>query len=568
MFKRIRPQISALKLAERGTNIEFKGRFKDTLVYNHFTEEDENILSQVREIVEESISEAVDLFHKYLIELKEEGEQEIHTEEIERYLYTFFNEKRDKEYVDKIIPFFNELRIRRYNVGKLIVAFNQLHFFLQISLFSKKTILPSTYLQLAEVLQRAINIEHQVLIEVYTEKIMEQVAEGIARLMDKNSEIMQIKDLIRKLDLQNSDTQTVTAATEEMTASIIEVASNATSVAEKTEMAVSKATEGKQVIEKALNDIVHTEEEFKSIVDKFSSLQKHISSIVNVVEIIRGIADQTNLLALNASIEAARAGEHGRGFAVVADEVRKLAESTVDSLHQVHVSAEDLKVFSSDVSNTIAITAESIKKGVDEAKLALPILTEITEDIQRINDATSNTAAISQQQAASIDEISQRMVSISQLTEEIGELGKDTGKTVYELSKMTESLRTEVFRNNIKLSTRALLQLAKTDHILWKWRIYNMILGYEIVHPEDVSSHKVCRLGKWYFDAATRERIGDHSSFELLDIPHQQVHEQARLAAESYKNGDIPQAENHLRLLSKASEEVLSYIDDLLKSLK
>ncbi|AMA72881.1 globin-coupled sensor protein [Aneurinibacillus thermoaerophilus] len=568
MFKHIRPQISALKLIERGTNIEFKGRFKDTLAYNHFTEEDENTLFQVREIVQESISEAADLFHKYLIELKEEGEQEIHSEEIKRYLYIFFNEKRDKEYVDKIIPFFNELRIRRYNIGKLIVAFNQLHFFLQMSLFSKKTILPSTYLQLAEALQRAINIEHQVLIEVYTEKIIEQVAEGIARLMDKNSEVMQIKELVRQLDLQNSDIQTVTAATEEMKASIIEVANNAASVAEKTKTAVSKATEGKQVIEKALNDIVHTGETFESIVDKFSSLQNHVSSIVNVVEIIRGIADQTNLLALNASIEAARAGEYGRGFAVVADEVRKLAESTVDSLHQVHVSVENLKVFSSDVSNTVAITAESIKKGVDEAELALPILTEITEDIQQINEATSHTAAISQQQAASVDEISQRMVSISKLAEEIEELGKDTGKTVYELSKMTELLRTEVFHNNIKLSTRALLQLAKTDHILWKWRIYNMILGYEIVRPEDVSSHKVCRLGKWYFDATTRERLESYKSFNLLDVPHQQVHEQARLAAESYKNGNILQAENHLRLLSKASEEVLSYIDDLLKSLE
>ncbi|WP_285848675.1 methyl-accepting chemotaxis protein [Paenibacillus sp. MER TA 81-3] len=54
-------------------------------------------------------------------------------------------------------------------------------------------------------------------------------------------------------------------------------------------------------------------------------LNKEVSDIHNMGNVMRGISEQSHLLDLNAAIEAAKAGEHGRGFSIVADEVRKLA---------------------------------------------------------------------------------------------------------------------------------------------------------------------------------------------------------------------------------------------------
>src|SRR5579871_749074 len=97
------------------------------------------------------------------------------------------------------------------------------------------------------------------------------------------------------------------AATEEMSASIAEVHSQAMHSAEIAHGAVSGATRTN---------------------DTMRSLHEAVEKIGSVVGLISDIASQTNLLALNATIEAARAGEAGRGFAVVASEVKALATQT------------------------------------------------------------------------------------------------------------------------------------------------------------------------------------------------------------------------------------------------
>lgn len=568
MFNLLRPYATSQDLLEKGTDLHFKGRFQRTLEYNHFTQEDYLKLEEVSKLLADSFDEASSILLGYFKELQVGDEREIPESLLKEYLRTFFNDERDEKYVDKIIAFFCELRNRNYNIGKLIVAFNQLNFFFSIKLLSKKALTPNACLRLMETLQRGMNIEQQVLIEVYTEKLVEEAAEGISALMDKNAEIMFIRDLLKKMEQQNFEAQNISAATEEMTASIADVADNAVHVAERTENAVLKAEEGRKVISSALDEIIHTDETFDNIVKNFNQLQGYITTIQDVVKLIHGIADQTNLLALNASIEAARAGEQGRGFSVVASEVRKLAENTVISLKQVNENVDKLGSFSQEVSEAIQSTSVVIKKGVEQASEAVPILEEIVTEVEQISDATGNTAASAQQQAAAVDDVAQRMVAITDLSDEVHKLGFNTGEAVHGLSRLTEAFRNTMFSNNITLSTKALLLLSKTDHILWKWRIYNMLLGLEKVKPEDVTSHQHCRLGKWYFSPQTKERIGHYQSYKEIDAPHQAVHIHAKEAAEAYEKGDIVEAERQLVLLEKSSEAVLKHIDAIMERLE
>lgn len=567
MLKSLRPYADVKRLVQYGTDLRLEGRFSDTLAYNRFGQQDNENIQAVGKIMESALEEAAQVFLGYLEYIAPDGECKTKLEDVLNYLHTFFYEPRDEKYVDKVISFFTLLRNNHLNIGKLIVAFNQLNFFFTTYLLSKKGLTPRKCLNLMESLQRATNIEQQVLIEVFTEKIMEEAAKGISQLLSKNAEIMYVKDLLFKLKEQDTEIQSVTAAGEQLTASIDEVAHNTVSVSESSAESVRKSEEGKVVIEQALAEIVHTKEQFQNIVQKEEELQISVKKIEDVAGIIKNIADQTNLLALNASIEAARAGEAGRGFAVVANEVRKLAETTVTHVQSVSENIATLQAIAQEISQLTMTTSQVIDNGVQEAQKAVPLLNEILERMNEINEATTNTAAIAQEQASAINDVANRMVFITELAQDVQALGQQTGEAIYELSKLTEEYRLALFSNNIHLSTRALLELAKTDHILWKWRIYNMLIGLEQIDPALVSSHKDCRLGKWYFNPATVKRVKDSLAYREIDKPHQQVHEFAKLAAESYNKGNIKEAEAYMHRLEEASNQVLFYIDQLIDEL-
>lgn len=567
LFQTLRPHIDEESLLQHGTDLDVKGRLGEILSYNHFKKKDYQNLMAVTELIRPSWEKAAGIFTHYLNRLNADAHTRLSESNIVAYFQTFFTAHRDIAYKQKVTPHFFRLKEVHNNIGELIVAFNQTHSFFMTLLMSNKKLSPTKRFELMESLQKAANVDQQLLTEFYNEKLLEDAAIGISQLLAKNAEIMFVKDFLRKLEEQDREIQSSTAAGEQLAASVDEVATNTTSVAQSSTETVKKSENGKTVIENALAEIEHTRRQFESVISKREELQQAVKNIENVIGIIKDIADQTNLLALNASIEAARAGEAGKGFSVVASEVRKLAETTVSSVQSVTENVADLQSISAEIGQLTDKTSHVIENGVKEVQVAVPLLTEIMESMNQVNDDTNHTATIAQQQAAAVTEVAQRLVSITELTDDVRVLGENTGRSIHELSKLTEEYRTSLFSKYTHLSTRTLLELAKSDHILWKWRIYNMMIGLEDISPEDVSSHKVCRLGKWYFAPDTAARLKNYQAYVDMDEPHQKVHESARKAAEAYQKGDLQKADDHLKRLETASDQVLMLIDQLIEEL-
>ena len=159
-----------------------------------------------------------------------------------------------------------------------------------------------------------------------------------------------------------------------------------------------------------------------------------ITRITSAVGMITDIASQTNLLALNASIEAARAGEMGKGFAVVAESIGNLANQSAESTAEIRAIIDEL----TKQSEQSVLASESVEQAIneeqnilDETKKRFDILNEeITNSVEGINGISSQTenlesikatiienvsdlSAISQENAASTEEVSASMESIA-----------------------------------------------------------------------------------------------------------------------------------------------------------
>lgn len=194
------------------------------------------------------------------------------------------------------------------------------------------------------------------------------------------------------------------------------------------------STKSKVTTEKGMGEVeslhehnAKTNEMNLRVQNQIDSLASNIANINQIITSIQGITEQTNLLALNASIEAARAGEHGKGFAVVAEEVRKLAEqsrtetevikTTVDSI--LEDSNQTVSVIASNVDlmqaqNESVKSTESAFKENSELSISIAasineLLSKITHMVEDKNQATmalQNISAISEETAASAEEVS------------------------------------------------------------------------------------------------------------------------------------------------------------------
>lgn len=236
-------------------------------------------------------------------------------------------------------------------------------------------------------------------------------------------------------------------------ADIRDISANTAAIADKGQLAQSKADIGQKEIAnvQAQMDAIHQSiQKSGEIIHQLDGRSKQIEQILSV---ITQIADQTNLLALNAAIEAARAGEQGKGFAVVADEVRKLAEESQQSAGQISKliieiqkdmnrsarSVEHVKTEAAEGVTMIQRTRDAFKEiaaatGEISAEISdlSASVTNISASAHQINDSfaantadikesTKNTrqaAALTEEQFAAMEEITAASETLSQL--EIG----------------------------------------------------------------------------------------------------------------------------------------------------
>jgi methyl-accepting chemotaxis protein len=172
------------------------------------------------------------------------------------------------------------------------------------------------------------------------------------------------------------------------------------------------------------NDLMTSaEREIKKANDHMSELTKSMNEIgqaseraQKIVKNIDEIAFPTNLLALNAAVEAARAGEAGAGFAVVADEVRNLAMRATESAKNTSDLITDIVVRIKNGNDLVNTTSHVFGQVLASSNTVVDLMGKITtasqeqtQGIEQIDKAVRQMNIVTQQNAASAQELSASM---------------------------------------------------------------------------------------------------------------------------------------------------------------
>lgn len=247
-------------------------------------------------------------------------------------------------------------------------------------------------------------------------------------------------DTKNSIDEQQSETEQVATAINEMTVTVGEVARNATDAASATHDADEQAAEGRSIVTSSIDSIHVLVDDIQEAANVIMQLRKDSESIGGVLDVIQGIAEQTNLLALNAAIEAARAGEQGRGFAVVADEVRTLASRTQESTTEIKTIIDSLQSGAEQAVQAMDKGREQVQMTVEKTTEAGSSLELITAAVAKINEMNTQIASAAEEQNSVAEEINQNITRISQHAEKTADGAQTTQMASTELASLSEEL--------------------------------------------------------------------------------------------------------------------------------
>jgi len=254
----------------------------------------------------------------------------------------------------------------------------------------------------------------------------------------------------------------------------------------------------------------HMSERLKALADSSHAavgdvdhLHGESKRITEMTELIGRIASQTHLLSMNAAVEAARAGEQGRGFAVVAKEVQSLSAQTDRATKEIG-----------------------------------PLITGIQAASTKVKEHMDAFSADSLQFSESGAQMAEKMSSALDLTHRME--GTISGAAL-----------------------RTFVELAKLDHLIFKFEIYKVFFGLSEKSADDLAHHTGCRLGKWYYQGEGKQLYAGLAGYREIEGPHLEVHASGKEALHSFAHGDLGAAIRALGAMEKASLKVVRGLEKM-----
>ena len=371
-----------------------------------------------------------------------------------------------------------------------------------------------------------------------------------------------VKNMMEQVNSQRGVVETIHESGSELEKSVsnVQYAVQEIQTASENVLGTTKACAEK--VKESTLSIEDSAQEVSKINDRILTFKENAENITKIIDQIKALSNRSSLLALNASIEAARAGEAGRGFAIVAEQVGELSKNTASCADSVVTYVDELLRNITSLADFITQTTSMLAESTGEVNRSAQGLEDIQTLIEEMN--------------SSISSIFEEINTQSALTEEFIALGNtmaggfntlndecfSTGEHLYKISRRVDTVRSDMARSRSELSLLDWITVFEVDHLIFAWRQYNNLIGFEHLKLEQVNNPAGCKLGKW-FAAQTDEKIKSSAAFKDAFAAHEELHRHAVDCFRAAEAGNREQALEHFEKVYASYNELHKHLEAL-----
>lgn len=279
-------------------------------------------------------------------------------------------------------------------------------------------------------------------------RMIQGIGHIVRQVIAANRELSQLHNhlnaAMRSLG-ENSDqveqqTEQAASASQQISATVNEMAQRSSDVGNATHSAYESARKGGAIIGASVSSMDRLSQLIQTTHAQVSLLNHSSGKVAGIIDVINSLADQTNLLALNAAIEAARAGDAGRGFSVVADEVRSLAQKTVAATTDITRIVGEFKQQAQSMDELMTSGLSLAAENERHAGQVAGAIGDITQSMERLTGEMNQVVVAIEEISSTTEDIAAKMEDISVHTGETKGLRLTLERHTQGLSAQVEAL--------------------------------------------------------------------------------------------------------------------------------